>query len=80
MKSHSHANYAEQKKRDRQIAERIKRANPSLKPKVTMSTTVDMNRKTSGITGVLEVLKQRINILDKGKPQSAYCDSERNQG
>ena len=62
----SQQRYNEERRRERRIVEELKRNNPPLAPKVTMSTTVDMNRSSSGIGGLLDGLKAKIDILDQG--------------
>ena len=63
----SQQRYNQERRRERRLVEEIKRNNPPLAPKVTMSTTVDMNRSSSGIGGLLDGLKAKIDILDQGE-------------
>lgn len=64
--------YNLERQKDRRIVDKIKKSNPPLRQKVTMSTTVNMNRSSSGIGGLLDGLKAKIDILDQG--QSVLLD------
>ena len=54
------------RKQDRQTVDRIKRLNPALPHKVTMQRTIEMNRSSSGIAGILDSLKSKISVLNQG--------------
>lgn len=58
--------YNKERQENRKTVEKIKRSNPSLPKKVTMKTTVNMNRSSSGIGGLLDGLKAKIDILEQG--------------
>lgn len=46
--------------------DRIKLRNPSLRPRVTLKEKAKMNQGSSGIAGVLDGLKGKIDILNGG--------------